>query len=372
MTRRALVSALLVATAAAASVSGFVLFSDQWPNGTIAMNLQLGSSPRLADGSDSWGASAESALAGWNRSISRVQFTVVRDSAAPKGDGNGVNNVFFSNDIYGKPFGQGVIAVSTNWSRRSVRTESDVVFNAVLTWDSYNGTLRPGVQDFHRVALHEFGHVLGLDHPDENGQAVSAIMNSHVSSLDQLTSDDVSGAQALYGAVGSPGGGTSGGAGTVSFPPRNESLDFRIQLEAKYRDGLRRGPTSTSVDNEGDIVWTQEYERYRVNQCSHADAVSRVMAQIDGAAAPGVCGAAPPGQVRFPPRNEALDFRTQLEAKYRDGLKRAPSSTSVDAEGDVVWTQEYLRYRVNGCGHALAVQNVTVQIDGLPAPPVCR
>jgi hypothetical protein len=96
------------------------------------------------------------------------------------------------------------------------------------------------------------------------------------------------------------------------------------------------------------------------------------MAQIDGAAAPGVCGAAPPGAVQFPPRNEALDFRTQLEAKYRDGLKRGPTSTSVDVEGDVVWTQEYLRYRVNGCGHAIAVQNVFVQIDGLPAPPGCR
>jgi len=372
-TRPALALALLFAGASAAGVSGFVLLSDSWPDGTVVINLQLGSSARLIDGSESWGASAESALASWNQYISRVKFTVVRDSTAPKGDGNGVNNVFFSNDLYGRAFGSGVLAISTNWARRTTRTEGDGSFNAAYTWDSYGGNLRSGVQDFHRVALHEFGHVLGLDHPDESGQTVSAIMNSHVSNLDQLTSDDIAGAQALYGGVGTPGtGGTSGGTGTVSFPPRNESLNFRIQLEGKYRDGLHRGPTSTSVDNEGDIVWTQEYERYRVNQCSHVDAISRVMTQIDGAAAPGVCGAAPPGQVQFPPRNESLDFRNQLEAKYRDGLRRLPVSTSVDLIGDVVWTQEYLRYRVNGCGHAIAVQNVFVQIDGLPAPPVCR
>ena len=76
--------------------------------------------------------------------------------------------------------------------------------------------------------------------------------------------------------------------------------------------------------------------------------------------------------MQFPPRNEALDFRNQLEAKYRDGLKRGPTSTTVDREGDVVWTQEYLRYRVNSCGHGVAVQNVLTQIDGHAAPPVCR
>src|ERR1700687_2931196 len=51
----------------------------------------------------------------------------------------------------------------------------------------------------------------------------------------------------------------------VSFPPRNETFVFRLQLEAKYRDGLNRSPTTTFVDNEGDIVWDQEYLRYRVS-----------------------------------------------------------------------------------------------------------
>jgi hypothetical protein len=76
--------------------------------------------------------------------------------------------------------------------------------------------------------------------------------------------------------------------------------------------------------------------------------------------------------VLFPPRNESLVFRTLLEAKYRDGLKRTASATSVDNEGAFVWTQEYLRYRVNGCGHGVAVQDVMTEIDGHAAPAVCR
>ncbi len=56
----------------------------------------------------------------------------------------------------------------------------------------------------------------------------------------------------------------------------------------------------------------------------------------------------------------------------RDALGRAPITTYVDQEGDVVWIQEYLRYRVNGCGHWIAVQSVFVQVDGAPPPELCR
>ena len=52
--------------------------------------------------------------------------------------------------------------------------------------------------DFHRVALHEFGHVLGLAHPDAVGQTVSALMNSIISDLDGLTQDDGDGARSIY------------------------------------------------------------------------------------------------------------------------------------------------------------------------------
>lgn len=170
---------------------------------------------------------------------------------------------------------------------------------------------------------------------------------------------------------GAPARATSGDRG-IDFPPRNEPFDFRAQLESKYRDGLHRTATSTFVDIEGDIVWTQEYLRYRVNQCDHMTAVTKVFAQIDGGGIQPVCGGAPSGQVLFPPRNEPFDFRQQLEAKYRDGLHRTASSTFVDIEGTIVWTQEYLRYRLNACNHADAATRVFQQIDGAGIQPDCR
>jgi Matrixin len=48
------------------------------------------------------------------------------------------------------------------------------------------------------VAIHEFGHVLGLGPPDEQGQNVVAIMNSRISDIDTLQSDDIAGVNAIY------------------------------------------------------------------------------------------------------------------------------------------------------------------------------
>jgi len=157
----------------------------------------------------------------------------------------------------------------------------------------------------------------------------------------------------------------------VRFPPRNEPLNFKIQLEAKYRDQLGRSAGTTYVDAEGDIVWTTEYLLYRLNLCGHADSVAKVMRQIDTGQSQALCGNAPEGTIPFPPRNEPLDFRNQLEAKYRDGLRRGPSTSYVDLEGDVVWITEYTRYRVNECEHDESVQKVFRIIDGAGDQPVC-
>lgn len=355
--------ALLSATAA-----GYVFWpaAPRWAAGsTIVMHLQLHGDRALSDGS-TYNTAARSALEAWNRHLHPVRFEPVLDSLVSTAAGNGLNNVYWDTTALGRPFG-GSWAYMYYWSSNGRMTEGDVIFDVNRSWDAYRGPWREA-GDIRRFALHEFGHVLGLTHPDEAGQHVTAIMNSIVVP-DDLQADDVEGIHALYGSPPAP---PSPPSPPVGFPPRDQSLAFRQQLEAKYRDDLGRQPGASFVDLEGSIVWTQEYLRYRVNGCGHQEAVARVMIQIDGGGIQPVCGEVSAGAIAFPPRNEPYAFRLDLEAKYRDGLRRPSSDTYVDAEGDIVWTQEYLRYRVNGCGHADAVQRVLAQVDGAAVPPVCR
>jgi hypothetical protein len=174
-----------------------------WPNGDVVVVLKLGTPGRtLIDGNTSWDSVAAQALSSWNSHLGTIQFSPVTQNPGMGTDGDGVNQVFFGSSVYGESFGGLVLAVATIWHNGTARTESDVIFNTAVSWDSYRGPPRHVggklLCDFFRVALHEFGHVLGLDHPDQAGQTVSAIMNSVVSDLDSLTADDVNGAQALY------------------------------------------------------------------------------------------------------------------------------------------------------------------------------
>src|SRR6266516_771878 len=181
-----------------------------WPDGFILMYLldsTLGPpGGTMIDGNTSWRTVAENALAGWNLHFNAVQFTVYTQSPKPRGDGDRVNQVFFAPTFYGQSFGSGVLAVTTGWKLGTTRTEADVVFNDAMSWNSYRGNLQPAelggtLNDFYRVALHEFGHVLGLGHPDQAGQSVYALMNSRISDLDELTVDDTNGAAVLYARV---------------------------------------------------------------------------------------------------------------------------------------------------------------------------
>ena len=166
-----------------------------------------------------------------------------------------------------------------------------------------------------------------------------------------------------------PGGGSPNVAQDVAFPPRNEPFDFRLRLEAQYQSVLRRGAQSSFVDIEGTIVWTQEYLRYRVNGCGQADAIARVTAQILGQGVQPVCSDFSGATVNFPPRDQPFAFRQELERIYRDVLRRGAVQSFVDTEGDIVWTQEYLRYRVNSCSHLEAVDRVLAQTLGAPVQP---
>lgn len=203
--------------------------------------------------------------------------------------------------------------------------------------------------------------------PSRSSAAPTAPTQAAAAATSETADDTV----ATTGAPRPGGEGIRGGVSEpsdVAFPPRDEAFRFRQDLEAYYRDVFRRGASSSFVDIEGTIVWTQEYLRYRVNGCNHDTAVSRVLAQIDGSTNTAGCTTA---STPFPPRNEPFAFRQTLETKYRDGLRRSAGATFVDTEGDIVWTQEYLRYRTTGCNDAQATDRVRQQLAGAGPPAGC-
>ncbi len=181
---------------------GYALEGESWtPNRTVLMHLSLpaGGGP-FQDGSGSFGDSAEDALNIWNQYLVHMKFAVDRNSILPPSGNDADTSVSMSNTIYGDAFGSRVLAVTLVTARNSTMIEADTIFNSANSFNSYRGPLQPGVYDFHRIALHEFGHVLGLDHPDQANppQNVVAIMNSMVSDIDSLQPDDIAGAQSIY------------------------------------------------------------------------------------------------------------------------------------------------------------------------------
>lgn len=359
-----ILSTVALITATSPAIDGFSTLGSTWADGAITMRLQLTGGSRLADGSSSFNAAVASAMSIWNQSLNRVRFAAVSPSTSDHGDGDGVNQVFFDSNYYGTSFGQDTLAITTRWTLdRTERVEADIVFNTAYTFDSYRGNVRAsGVWDIRRVALHELGHVIGLDHPNEHGQRVSAQMNSILGDLDSLTADDIAGAESLYG---------SGVTGNITFPPRNEPNAFFNSLLAVYRDELHAATSPTYVDSEGAVIWLTEYARQRVGQCSHDTATTNTLNQITSSGNTFVCANTPAGAIPFPPRNEGLLFMNQLDSTYRDSLGRSLGSSFVNNEGAVVWVLEYLRYRLNNCNHGDATTKVLQQIRGLGIQPTC-
>jgi hypothetical protein len=212
----------------------YALEGPFWPNGTlITLQMELGTpNQSLQDGSQTWNIAAGPAADAWNAVMKQVQFTRVMNSSAPLSSGDGVNCVIFTNDVFGDSFGDSTLAVTYYRTQGNTLTEADVLFNKAQTFDSYRGDLQflpngHALVDISRVLLHELGHALGLDHPDDAGQHVAAVMNSVVSDTAELTSDDITGIQHLYGA---PVGGGPTPTPAPLGPSRLVNLSTRMRV----------------------------------------------------------------------------------------------------------------------------------------------
>lgn len=118
--------------------------------------------------------------------------------------GDGSTGVDFAATVCGTEFGESTLAVTLTAGQCMNQqctggftiTDADIIFSSRETWDVYSGSLRNGTSEFERVALHELGHALGLDHSAAN----AAIMQAFISDADSLQSDDIAGVVSIYGA----------------------------------------------------------------------------------------------------------------------------------------------------------------------------
>ena len=201
MSRGALPGKAYVAVACAALVlllaqvvgHSWVGLGPHWSASDVPVHM------RLANLGSSWTGGAIDGLRAWNSAGARFQFSWGQYSSGSlscSGPNSRRDVLWGSTACEG--FGANTLAVTQSWYDGNRLLDADVVFNRNLSWGVYDGPPR-GAHDFRRVAIHEFGHALGLDHPDDHGQTRAAIMNSRISDIDRLQSDDIDGIRAIYG-----------------------------------------------------------------------------------------------------------------------------------------------------------------------------
>jgi hypothetical protein len=172
-----------------------------------AGSLQYPPSFPLIDGSTSWEQVYAGAAEVWNGVMANLQLTTSVSPAINPGLEDGINEAYFGTSIAGSPLDQNTLALTVIYYEGTTMVEADTAFNSTFPWNSYPGPLLNngnGPIDFRRVAIHELGHTIGL--ADINGTNPLAIMDIDVSNIYYLTSDDIAGAQALYGAPTNPAG----------------------------------------------------------------------------------------------------------------------------------------------------------------------
>ena len=173
------------------------------PGGAVTWSLMPSGSDCSADGGGPCSSLASfmpvgfhaliaSAFAAWE-AVADIQFTEVVDDGAPFNFGTS-GAIRIGGHAFDGP--GGTLAHGFFPPANGITAAGDIHFDTAETWDLSD--VGAGFNIF-RVALHEIGHAIGLDHET----AVTALMNPFYteSTALGLLADDVAGAQFIYGAA---------------------------------------------------------------------------------------------------------------------------------------------------------------------------
>ena len=180
-----------------AQAFAFNINGSKWPTGEIEFYVDI-------DGTSAsgitWNAAFIAAMNDWSTQTS-FNFILRKENQDPCAV-DYLNSVGFSDDLCGSAFGSNTLAVTLARFESAILgepiyVETDIVIDQNQQLDVYDGKiLNLGINglDFRRIALHELGHSIGLNHESDN----VAIMAPNISNLDRLQADDIAGAEKLY------------------------------------------------------------------------------------------------------------------------------------------------------------------------------
>ncbi len=186
----------------ASNVVAFDIDGRKWPGATAEFDVAIdGTSPSGV----LWDTAFISAMNEWSDSTA-FTFTVVPQRADPCSF-DARNGVGFTSDVCGSEYGESTLAVTLSRFSSQVLgppsiLRTDIVINNTIDYDVFSGRLvqfgiPAGTLDFRRVALHELGHAMGLDHEE----TAPAIMAPNISNIDSIQADDINGVNTLYGGL---------------------------------------------------------------------------------------------------------------------------------------------------------------------------
>ncbi len=191
----------LCLTLVSESVFAYELSGSRWPGTKITMSVSVPGEDGL------WNRTFEQAMFEWGV-VTDFSFFIAQELSDPCDDKDKRSGVVFAETQCGDELGRGTLAVTiTRFDQADTdgetKQETDMIFNSTKSWNVYDGALVPAerggsLQDFHRVALHELGHVLGLGHTP---QGSNSIMAPFIANIDSLRLDDIHGAKGVNNAV---------------------------------------------------------------------------------------------------------------------------------------------------------------------------